>query len=447
LLYTLVLSLATGLVFGITPAWRGSRTGLVEELKPGGRGSVGHGSGARLRSALVVAEIALSLVLLDGAGFMLRSLMLLARARPGFDPDNLVTLRLELPSRRYPSAERVRAFYDGAIENLRTLPGVHSAAISTSIPFRGWSFGMPFEIEGRPPVAAAARPYAHFVMVSGDYMPTLGIEMRRGRGLSAQDDAGSAPVAVVNAVFARRFLAGEEPLGKHVRVESILTGRRELGPPVNWRIVGVCGTVRASALADLDSDASPEIYVPFAQSASQAAYITLRTTSDRLNLGAAIRTAIQSEDRDLPVTDIRTMAQIRSESMRIPKILTGFIATFGVLALGLAAIGIYGLISYSVSQRTQELGVRAALGAQRRDVIALVMKQGGKLSLIGLGIGFAGSAALARVLRNMLYGVKPHDSATLAAVTLFLAVAAALATWLPARRAVRIDPSVALRSE
>jgi putative ABC transport system permease protein len=444
LLFALALSLATGLLFGLVPAYRASKPDLHETLKEAGRSSTGGSGSHRLRGALVVAEVGLSLVLLISAGLMMRSLISLQQVKPGFRPENVLTMRLILPQSRYPTGERVRMFYRQMLEKVEALPGVRAAGLSGSLPLQGWSFGMPFEIEGHPPMVPAERPAAHFQMVSHGYFRTLGISLLKGREFSERDSETSPRVALVNETFVRRFLPKEEALGKRVRVETLISGQQQLGPPVAWEIVGVIRDVKVSTLR---SDGEPEIYVPCMQSTWPGCVLSVRTATEPMSMAQAVRAAVQSVDKDQPVTAVRTMEQIVSESVSGPRIRAYLIGAFAGIALVLAGMGIYGVISYAVAQRTHELGIRMALGARRGDLLRMVVGQGMLLTLIGLAIGLAGAFALTRLLSGLLFGVTATDPATFAGVSAVLAAVALAACYIPARRAARVDPMVALRYE
>ena len=440
--FTLVLSVVTGILFGLFPALRASRPDLNEQLKQSSRGSAGP-STARLRSSLVAAELALSLVLTSGAGLLVRSLLLAQQTRAGFDAENVLTMRVELPPGRYASGGQARLFFQQSLDQFRALPGVLSAGFSTQLPMRGWAIGMPFEVVERPSVGASERPAAHFQMVSASYFRTMGIRLRSGRSLAETDTAASPRVAVVNETFARRFLGAQSPLGQHVRIQTLIPGQRELGPWVPWEVVGVAESL---GLGDIQSR-SPEIYVSFAQSPFPEGYISLRLAGNPQQFVEPARAAIRSLDKNVPVSDIRTMQQIRSESLAVPRVVTSLMGLFGILALLLAVIGVCGLMSWAVTERTLEIGVRTALGATPAGLLRMVMRQGITVVVVGLVLGLAGAVVLSRVLRRMLFGIAPHDPFTLLAASALLALAALAAVYFPARRVTRIDPVVALRQE
>lgn len=281
-------------------------------------------------------------------------------------------------------------------------------------------------------------------MVTPSYFGTMGIPLKKGRQFTARDDSGSVRVAIVNETFARQFLGNKDPLRQHVLIESLVAGQAKLGPPVAWEIVGVSGDIASGGFRNLTS---PEVCVPQAQSPWPSGYLLVRAASDPAAATAAVRNAVRSLDKDLPISNIQTVESIRSEWLRIPTLLTGLIAGFGGLALVLALMGVYSLISYSIAQRTQEMGVRTALGAQRGDLIRMILKQGFALAAVGIGIGLAAGLAISRVLASVLFGVNPRDPASFSAAALVLLAAALCATYIPARRAAAADPNLALCSE
>ncbi len=426
LAFTLGLALITGLLAGVVPAWRVTRVDLQQELKQGSRGSAG-GKGTRLRSVLVVAEIALALVLTSGAVLMVRSLANAQRVRLGFDETNLLTLRVELTQARYEDPKRVRSYFRDTLAGVAALPGVRAAAVSTQLPLGGWGIAEKVEIPGR-----SETPTVHLQIVSPGYFRTMGIALRQGREFSGRDTEGAPRVAVVNEAFARRFFAGEGALGKRIRTRA-----------ADWEVAGVAESM---GLGNIDAR-SPEVYICYAQSPHRSAYLSVRTAAEPLALVGAVRGASRAVDAGVILSEPRTMQQIRDRGLSVPRVVVGLIGGFGALALLLSVMGIYGLMSWIVTQRTAEFGIRAALGARSADLYGLVLRKAAKLVVIGGGIGLAGAAALTRLLRNMLYGVAPGDPATLAAAVLLLLSVAIGATWRPARRAARLDPTAALRTE
>ncbi len=439
LAFTLAVSVLTGVIFGLTPGWRASKLDLHQALKQAGRSPAGASGGVRMRGGLVIAEMALCLVLLVGASVMLRAFVAVTRAEPGFDPRNLLTFQISLPRARYAQPDRVQRFFRQALQRLEILPGARSAALSSSLPFSGGSPARPFEIVGRSQADSVGQPAAQFVAVTEGYFRTLGFPLRKGRPFTAKDDDSSAPAAIVNESFVRRFLPNQEPLGQRLRLPPAA------GAPVVLEIVGVTGDLRA---VGVNPEAAPAlIYVPYWQNASPDVYVCLRAASDPMHLAPDARAAIHSVDRDQPVSDLRTMEQVRARAFTVPRILTAFTSGFGLLALLLAVIGLYGLMSYSVTQRAHEIGIRTALGATPRDLLRLVLRRGATLTFSGLLIGLAGAILLTRLLRGMLFGVPAFDPALLAGVSALLLLVGLCACYFPARRAASADPAVALRFE
>jgi putative ABC transport system permease protein len=443
LLFTAALSALTGVLFGLLPAWRASKVAPHSELKQASRGSAG-GGGHRLRSALVVAEVALSLVLLAGAGLMVRSLIAIQNADHGFRPENVLTAQMTLARERYPGAVEVRAFDRRLLGALRALPGVRAAAVSTNVPLAGNSWGMPFHVASRPQPPISEWPGAPFQMVSDGYFETMRIPLRKGRLFTERDSENGPRVAIVNEAFVKRYVADKEPLGERLIIEEIVTGKTELGKPVPWEIVGV---VADAGLGGLRGDHVPVIYVPHMQSPTQGRSVSLRTALDPARMTEALRRTVRNIDKDLPLTNVRTMEEVASESASRPRRQAWMIGVFAAVALILAAFGVYGVLSYSVAQRTNEMGIRMALGAQPRELLRMTMRHGMALAVIGLAIGLAAAFALTRVMASLLYEVKPADPFTYAAVSMLLLGVAAAATYAPARRAGKVDPITALRWE
>jgi putative ABC transport system permease protein len=442
LLFTLGVSLLTGMVFGAAPAWQAASPDLNETLKEGGRGA---GSGrSRLRSLLVVSEVALALVLLIGAGLLIRSLWSLLQVKPGFSPDHVLTMRISLPGKKYSEASQIRAFFQEAQTRVQSAPGVQEAGLVQGLPLLGWNFGMPFAIEGRRVQDTADRPPTHFQMISPSYFSVMGIPILKGRNLTEQDRPGSPPVALINQTLARRYFADQEPIGKRLLIETIIPGRREFGPPTAWEIVGVIGDVKVSGL---DAGGSSEVYVPFSQSPLSGSYLVARTKDDPAKLVNVIQQEIHAVDKDQPMTEVRSMGQVMAETFAGRRSSVGLVGAFAAIALALAAVGIYGVISYTVAQRSREIGLRMALGANSGEVFRLAVKQALALTLVGVAIGLAGALALTRVMQGLLFGVSPTDPVTFGLIPFLITGVALAASYLPARRAASVDPLVALRAE
>ena len=441
MVFTAVVSVLTGIIFGLVPALQASRTNFQDALKEGGRSATG-GPRNRVRALLVVVEVALSLVLLIGAGLLGKSFLLLSEVRPGFDPEHVLSTDLSLAKTKYPKAEQQQSAFAEIVKRAAALPGVEAAAVIYPLPFGGTGTANTFVIAGRPAVRPEDKPISNHRVISPDYFRALNIPLLRGRSFDERDTQHAPPVLLVNETFARRFFAGTEALGQHIMIEGE-AGDRAV-PPAR-EIIGVVGDVRHESL---DTESGPEYYVPYTQ--APEAFMSLVVRSSGTNpesLAATVREAIRQIDKDQYVAAIQPMTQLVADSVarrRFNTLLTGL---FAVVALLLASIGIFGVMNYTVAQRTQEIGLRVALGAQTRDVLRLVLGQGMQLILFGLAVGLATSLALTRVLAGMLYGVTPTDPQTFAAVSLLLAGVALLACYIPARRATKVDPLVALRCE
>ena len=442
LLFTFGISIFTAILFGSMPAWRATKVNLIESLKQGRRSAIS--SDRRLRNFLVASEVVIAVVLLVGAGLMIRSLYRLQQVQLGFRAANVLTMFVSLPQAKYPTGQKVESFYRNTLHSIESLHGVEDAAIVTGLPVQGDGFGMFFSIRGRTAESGSERPLAHFQMISPSYFSAMRIPLLRGRSFSEQDSDESIPVAVVNQAMVSQFFPNEDPIGKEVITDSLLSGRQEVGPPVHWQIVGVVGNVKINGLIE---EASPEIYVPHRQSPWPNVHLVVRTTIDPMTANHSVRRAIRELDQDLPITESETMEQVASSPMYVPRFRTILLGLFAALALTLAAIGLYGVFSYSVAERTHEMGLRMALGAERKDVLKLVMRQGMMLVLAAVVIGLLGALALTRVLSGLLNGISPTDPLTLVSVSTVLIATALFACYIPAHRATRVDPIIALRCE
>ena len=438
LAFTFGVSLVTGVVFGLLPALEAARFDANEALKETGRGTTGSPRARRARAALVVSEIALALVLLVGAGLMLRSFARLGAVDPGFDPQNLLTMRVQLPARKYREDAQVLAFFRQATERLAALPGVRSVSVVSYLPFyTGLGARTSFSIEGRPPAVPGSEPSTDVRVADENYFRTLGIPLRAGRTFTPQEAVADRRTIIVNETLARKYFPGEDPLGKRITVPMS-------DKPEPHEIVGVVGDVKYDKL---NGEPYPMVYWTHPQLPYEVMSLVVRTQGDPLALAEPARRAIQSIDKDQPVADLRTMESWVGESVARTRFGTLLLTVFAALALTLAAVGIYGVMAYTVTQRTHEIGIRMALGALTSDVLRLVVWQGLALTLAGVCLGLAGAVALTRVMSGLLYGVTATDPVTFAAVALLLVGVALLACYIPARRATKVDPMVALRYE
>jgi predicted permease len=443
LLFTLAATSLAGVLFGCAPAWQATRLQPAETLKEGGRAAGGAGRNG-LRRALVVVEFALALSLLTGGGIAVHSLIRLARTDLGFRTERLLTFSLPVPETRLADETAVRAFYRRILEGIQAVPGVAAAAVSTGIPVEGTRFGMGFDVVGQPIAQASERPGAGFNMVTPGYYGTFGLRMLQGRALTESDREGSAPVAVVNETFAKRYLAGLDPLAQRLRVQRLGPGGAATADSVEWQIVGVMRDVRNGGPRD---EAFPQIDVPFWQSPWPSAVVTVRSSVEPTGLGETLTQIVQSLDPELPVADLQTMDETVRRHLAGDRFSALLFGGFAGVALLLAAVGIYGVMSFVVAQRTHELGLRMALGAGRSEVLSLVMRQGMSTALAGTALGFAGSYWVARSMQGIFRGVPTLDLASFGAVTLALLAAAFLACYLPARRAAGVDPLVAMQQD
>jgi predicted permease len=426
------LSIVTGLAIGIVPAFAASRPQLQSALTASGRGSTAGRGQRRVRSVLVTIEIGLAVVLTLGAGLLLRSFLSVLSVDPGFRPDNLLTMQIALPNHLSTPAQR-QALYDALFARLDALPGVTASGGTTRLPLGSTNVTTKIGIEGRD-VPPGQWPEVEFRRAVHDYFTAMGIPVLRGRGFDAiHDGPGTMPVVVINQTLARQQFRGEDPVGRRLR----------MSPTGSWlTIVGVIGDVRH---AGLEAPPSPEMYVPGAQGPPSNPFIVLRTSGDPAALAGAARAEVQSVDKTIAAYDIKTMTQIRSESVSQRRFVLLLVSAFGVLALVMAAVGVYGVMALIVAERTAEIGIRIALGAQPGSVLRLVVGGGVALASIGIAGGVLVALAMTPLLRAQLYGIGAMDPLTMAAVPALLLAVAAIACWLPARRAMNIDPVNALR--
>jgi len=440
LAYTMALALLSALFCGLTPALHSSKLDLTETLKEGGRGGSGGRKTNRFRSALVVGEISLALVLLVVSGLMIRTIVAYQLIEPGFDINNLLTMRVSLPERDYATERQRREFFERALSQIAAQPGVESVGAITRLPLVGGSRNArrSLAIEGRAAAAANDKPWAIDLIVSPGYFDAIGIRLQSGRQLSAEDTADAPRVAFISRTMAGKYWPNEEPLGKRFRFEN------STGDEAWITVAGVVGDVRND---DVDAPPLPQVYLPHAQNAVSDLSLVVRTSAAPLEQIAAVRRSIGTLDRKLPVYEIATMDRLLFDDLAGIRIVVELLLAFAALALALASVGIYGVMSYAVAQRTGEIGVRMALGAQTRDILRLVVGQGARLVSLGVAIGMAAALAAAQAMRGLLYGVSPTDPLTFIVIAALLACVAIVACWIPARRATKVDPMIALKCE
>ncbi|HKE59022.1 MAG TPA: ABC transporter permease [Pyrinomonadaceae bacterium] len=435
--FTLLVSIAAGIIIGIMPALQFTRTSVSETLKQGSGRTGGTSLKQRTRKALVISEVALSLVLLIGAGLMIRSFWKLQNIDPGFDTHNALTMSVMLTPTRYSEPHQQLAFLDRALEQIRALPGVVSVGATTTVPLMGGGSTQPFSIEGRPTGTIAEQPMAQTRYISPDYFRAIGIPLRQGRFFSDQDRDNSVPVIIISEAMARRFWPGENPIGKRLTPSfHVEQGARE--------VVGVVGNVKARGL---DSDSSTMMYLPYNQSPRPFMSFVVRTASNPESLIQPASKAIYSIDKEQALTDVQTMEQVLTASLYGRRFNMMLLLTFAGVALLLAAVGVYGVMNYTVTLRRRELGIRMALGAAKMDVLRLVLGQGLTLTVIGVGAGLIAAYALTRLMATLLYGVTATDYLTFGSVSAMLIAVGLASSYLPARRATKVNPTIALRTE
>ena len=444
LLFTLAVAVLTGVIFGLAPALQATRPNLAGGMKEGGRGA-SSGGRHKVRGALVVTEVALAFVLLTGAGLLIRSFFKMQQVDTGFDSTNVLTAGLPIPDKRFPDPQQLNAYLRQVVSSVEALPGVRDVALTSALPMQGWGYGMPFQRADKPMVDRANRRGCFFKMVSPSYFRALGMTLRKGRVLGEHDAKGGPPVAVINDTMVRLYFKDEDPIGKRILVQEIVPGKTQLGPEIPWEVVGVVADEKVNNIDNRGDN--PGMYVSNAQSPVFSQALVVRAAMNPAALKQALSTAIHDINKDQTLTDVKTLDQIKAESMATNRLRSLLLTVFASIAVLLAAIGIYGVIAYSVEQRTHELGIRAALGASRGDLLRLVLRSGMLMAGLGLLLGFAGAFGLTRLLANLLFGVGERDPMTIGAVAALLSCVALLACYIPARRATKVDPMVALRYE
>ena len=438
LMFTLIVALATGVIFGIAPAWQSASASQSDALKEGGRSGGEGARGRRVRNVLAVLEVAAAIVLLVGAGLLVRSFAAIARTDLGFNPRNVLVLQIELPRLKYTEDQRIIQFYEQLSDRLTALPGVRSVGLGSSVLLGRLPNSSTLTVEGRPVPRDAVNIPVPFDTVTNGYFATLGIPLTRGRLFGTEDTATAPPRVIVNEAFVRRFFPSDNPIGRRVTFNP-------QDKNVQWlTIVGVVADTRRGGV---DRPAWAELYFPLSQSADSRLMALVRTAGDPITLARAAQEQVWAIDPGQPIASVRTLSELVGRVQANRRFTMMMLGVFALVALVLAAVGIYGVIAYSTAQRTQEIGIRLALGAARGDVLKMVLSDGLRIGALGSAIGIAAAAASSRLLSSFLFGVSPHDPVTFVAFPAALLIVAALASWIPARRALAVDPMAALRGE
>ena len=439
--FTVIISVFTAVLFSVLPALKASRPDINEVLKAGAKTATSSGSSQFWRDALVVAEVALGLVLLIGAGLMMRSLASLTNIHPGFDPNNVLTARITLSGPAYDDSQARKRYVSQTIEQLKALPGVESAAFVAPMPFSGAEIGGDFRFDGNATPEGGQEPSANVRNISPDYFQAVRIPLLRGRYFSEQDQRGNVGAAIVNETFVKRYFANEDPIGKRINELGV---NQNPGDPKQYEIVGVVGDVHHNSLT---RSATPELYLPHHQNSWSWGNFVVRTTNDPAAFTRGFTDTIRAMDKSVPVTRVRPLTDAISATLSQPRFYTLLFGLFGATGLLLTLVGIYSVISYTVSHHTREIGIRMALGAKGTDVLRLIVGKGLVLTLIGIGIGLLGAFGLTRVMQTLLFGISTTDPLVFAGVAAPLIAVAMVACYVPARRATKVDPLVALRCE
>jgi putative ABC transport system permease protein len=436
---TAAVALVTGVIFGVLPAHQVTRGSLAASLRAGARGTRTRPGTLRLRRAIVVGEMAMAVTLLAGAGLLLRSFSRLMHVDPGFDPAGVMTYDLGLPGQRYDSLGKIRNFTAALEARLRATPGVVHAGIASELPLDGRSFVISYTVHGHPTPPPSQRPSARIISTTDDYFAALGMKILQGRTFNGGDRYGSAKVAVVNQALAKKAFPNEDPIGKYVEL-----GWSEDGDRRGGTIVGVVNDVKQTGL---DATINPTIYLPFMQAPRTSLSIALKLRNDKLSIVPALRAQVGELDPELPLYNLRPMSEIVAASVATERLYMVLLTSFAAVALVLSAVGLYGVIAYAVSERTQELGVRVALGASTARISRMILGEGLVMSIAGIVVGLGASAATTQVLTKLLFDIKPGDPVTFVAVSLALVAVALAASFFPARRAAKADPLVAMRGD
>lgn len=445
LAFTILISVLTGIVFGLAPAIVVTRTNLAGAMKDGARNASAGSARGALRNVLVVTQVALAFMLLTGAGLLIRSFSKMLDADMGFDSTNVITARLPIPQEHYPDPQKLNVYLHSVLAGIRSVPGVRSAAFTSALPMQGWGYGMPFQIAGQPVVDRANRKPCFFKIVSPDYFHALEMRVLEGRALDDHDVSGAPPASVINETMVKKYFANQDPIGKRILIQQIVPGKPQLGPEIPWQVVGVVVDEKVTNMdAKIDS---PGIYVTNDQSPVYFGGIVVRGAMNPAFLRKSIVSAVANVNKEQALSDIKTLDQLKSESMANDRLRSLLLIVFAAIALALAAVGIYGVVSYSVAQRTNEIGIRAALGASKGNLLGLALRGGMWMMMGGLALGFGGALAFARLVSTLLFGVGAWDAETIAVVAGVLALVGLAACYIPARRAAQVDPLVALRYE
>ncbi len=442
ILFAVGLAALTGLVFGLVPALQSTRAAVAGTLKEAGRGALTSRSGSRVRSALVIAEMALAVMLLTGAGLLIRSFTRLAAVDPGFRVEQALTFELSLPDSRYEREPQQVLFFEQLLPRLKSIPGVRSTGGVLSLPLDGSNFVLNFEVAGRPPVSPALQPAMQVRVATADYFSTIGIPLKRGRMFTDQDREGAPPVVLITEAAVKQYFPNQEPIGKKI---TLGWGHGPGTPRAGGEVVGIIGDVKDAGLNEADP---PQIYLPYRQWPVQGMAVVLKTSVPPASVADAVRGEVHAVDPLLPIANVRTLEQVLARSISQPRFYMTLLAIFAGVALVLAAIGIFGVLSYAVVQRTREIGIRMALGARERSVVGLVVGQALVLAVAGVALGSIFAWILSTsMMSGLLFSTDPRDLITFSAVAVTLTVVALVAAYVPARRATRVDPIVALRAE